>query len=204
MISVANSDSIVILERNPDLKMKFNLLKLSRQQAEDRLKEAWSQIDEKVFVDCDEDAFLIEGKRYTLFNDLTLLWEKGRDGVSSGLLSKLLEKAPDLFPMLAVDPAETPLMLAWGRPESISQAVSSGKGTYFSRSRNKKWVKGEDSGHLQLLDRIWLSMSPFYVVYETNQIGAACHTGYYSCFFRQIAEDKDPIFLYKNKIKEIK
>ncbi|WP_246047221.1 phosphoribosyl-AMP cyclohydrolase [Leptospira ognonensis] len=204
MITIANTDSIVLIERNPDHKMKINLLQLTHEEAKNRLKQAWQTEGEKVFVDCDEDAFLLENRTQTSFNDLTLLWENGKDNVSSDLKSKVLEKAPDLFPMFAMDRSGTALMLAWGRPESITQAIASGKGTYFSRSRNKKWVKGEDSGHLQILERIWLSLSPFYIVYETYQMGAACHTGYYSCFFRQISEDKDPIFLYKNKIEEIK
>ncbi|TGN17204.1 phosphoribosyl-AMP cyclohydrolase [Leptospira idonii] len=134
----------------------------------------------------------------------TSIWKSGSFSVDAAELESLLEKAPDMFPFLALDENDKELMLAWGKISSLREAIVSGHGTYYSRSRNKPWVKGEESGHLQNLNEILISLDPFYVLYKTKQIGAACHTGYYSCFFRQILSNEEVKFVYKDKVEGLK
>jgi phosphoribosyl-AMP cyclohydrolase len=77
------------------------------------------------------------------------------------------------------------LMVAYMNPESLKSTITSGKATYFSRSRQKLWVKGETSGHFQHVRRILFDCDRDTLLIEVEQEGVACHTGYYSCFFRE-------------------
>ena len=79
------------------------------------------------------------------------------------------------------------LMLAYISPESWQATLRTGKATYFSRSRQALWVKGETSGHEQLIREIRVDCDRDAVVFKVEQKGgAACHTGYRSCFYRII------------------
>ena len=158
----------------------------------------------KVYVDCDEDAYIFEREHLEKPDILTQFWREGNATLSQKELDRLLEQAPALFPILAIDMNGIPLMLAWGKSDSVRYAMESGNGTYFSRSRNKKWIKGEESGHLQNISSIYLSVDPYYIIYETDQIGAACHTGYYTCFFRRMVEADEAVVIYPNKVEESK
>lgn len=78
-------------------------------------------------------------------------------------------------------------MLAFMNQEAWEATVSSGNATYFSRSRQKLWVKGETSGHRQRVKEIRIDCDGDTVLLKIEQIGdAACHTGYRSCFHRKI------------------
>jgi len=160
-------------------------------------------VNSEIFADCDDDTFLIQRENLAIADALVTLWENKTLSIAEDEINSFIKIAPSLFPILAIDLNGSPLMLAWGKPESIEQAIESGHGTYYSRSRNKKWVKGEESGHLQNLRSIVLSTSPFYIIYKTEQLGAACHTGYYSCFYRQMYKDKEPSFVFKNKVEDV-
>ncbi len=204
MLKLANSDSIVIIERISEKPLDFNLKILGQKEAHSKIEDAFGRSSVLVSVDCDEDAFLIDDDQWTKIDNLTLVWQNRKVMPNDDTLKQMISSAPGLFPILAIDLQNLPLMVAWGKPKSIQEAINSGYGTYFSRSRNQKWVKGEESGHLQSLRSIYISLDPFYVVYEAEQKGAACHTGYYSCFFRQISRNQEPIFKYKNKVGETK
>lgn len=79
------------------------------------------------------------------------------------------------------------LMQAWMNKESIIETLNSGFATYFSRSRNSLWKKGETSGNLQKLVSITADCDLDSILLEVEQSGkGACHTGKYSCFFNQI------------------
>lgn len=95
--------------------------------------------------------------------------------------------AQGLVPAIAQD-AETNevLMLAWMNPESLKLTLETGLATYFSRSRNSLWVKGETSGHLQKLVSLYLDCDGDTILLKVNQTGPACHTGNPTCFFNQI------------------
>lgn len=79
------------------------------------------------------------------------------------------------------------LMVAFMNEDAWKKTVKTGKATYFSRSRNKLWVKGESSGHVQMVREIRIDCDNDTVLLKVDQVGgAACHLGYKSCFFRII------------------
>src|SRR5438552_14091966 len=98
------------------------------------------------------------------------------------------EKSGGLVPAVAQD-AETGdvLMLAWMNREAYEETVRTRRACYFSRSRNKLWRKGEESGNVQEVRDIFLDCDADTILLKVRQIGgAACHEGYRSCFFRQV------------------
>ena len=78
------------------------------------------------------------------------------------------------------------LMMAWMNEAALKQTLESGLVTYWSRSRNELWTKGESSGHLQKLAAISYDCDGDALLLQVEQIDAACHTGERSCFYRQI------------------
>jgi phosphoribosyl-AMP cyclohydrolase len=79
------------------------------------------------------------------------------------------------------------LMLAYINRESWERTLQTGKAHFWSRSRKKIWLKGETSGHVQIIHDILIDCDDDTVVFKVEQVGgAACHTGYRSCFFRRI------------------
>jgi phosphoribosyl-AMP cyclohydrolase len=81
------------------------------------------------------------------------------------------------------------LMLAWMNAESLRRTVETGLCTYWSRSRQQFWVKGETSGHVQRVKRISVDCDKDALLIQVEQVGAACHEGYRSCFFRDFAPE---------------
>ena len=113
-----------------------------------------------------------------------------------------------LVPAIAQD-AETGeiLMLAWMNRDALAETAATGRGVYWSRSRNKLWRKGEESGHVQEVREIRLDCDADVILLKVNQVGGiACHTGRRSCFFRVLEGEqwktvapilKDPGTIYK-------
>ena len=94
----------------------------------------------------------------------------------------------ELIPAIAQD-EETGdvLMMAYMNAESYAETLNTGRVCYFSRSRQKLWRKGEESGNVQELRSIYYDCDADTILVKVNQIGgAACHTGYRSCFFTEI------------------
>lgn len=78
-------------------------------------------------------------------------------------------------------------MLAYINNEAWEKTRATGKAHFYSRSRNKLWLKGETSGHVQLVKTILVDCDEDTVIFQVEQLGgAACHKGYRSCFFRQV------------------
>jgi phosphoribosyl-AMP cyclohydrolase len=78
------------------------------------------------------------------------------------------------------------LMLAYMNPEAWESTLKSGKATYFSRSRQMLWIKGETSGHFQVVKEIYLDCDEDTILLKVDQIGgASCHTGYKTCFYKK-------------------
>ncbi len=101
------------------------------------------------------------------------------------------DKSGGLVPAIAQD-ADTGevLMLAWMNRESYEETLRTGRACYFSRSRNRLWRKGEESGNVQEVRGIYLDCDADTILLKVHQIGgAACHEGYKSCFFRQVQGD---------------
>lgn len=120
------------------------------------------------------------------------------------------ERCDGLVPAIAQD-AETGdvLMMAYMNDESYRETVATGRAVYYSRSRDKLWRKGEESGNFQEVKGIYLDCDRDTILLKVHQVGgAACHVGYRSCFYRQatddgleIIDDKvfDPAEVYKKK-----
>jgi phosphoribosyl-AMP cyclohydrolase len=80
------------------------------------------------------------------------------------------------------------LMMAWMNEAALQKTIESGYATYWSRSRQKFWVKGESSGHLQKVKSISVDCDLDTILIQVEQTGAACHENYRSCFFRDIVD----------------
>ncbi len=103
------------------------------------------------------------------------------------------QKTP-LIPVIAQDHASSVvLMLAYMNEEAFRETLATGRVCYFSRSRNKLWRKGEESGNVQEVREIFFDCDADTLLVKVNQIGgAACHEGYQSCFFRKLAAGGAP------------
>lgn len=107
------------------------------------------------------------------------------DGTLSIAALKFNERG--LVPVVAQE-AETGalLMLAWADRTALALTLEKGQAHYFSRSRNKLWLKGESSGHVQEVVAVLVDCDGDAVVYRVRQAGVACHTGEKSCFYRRL------------------
>lgn len=94
----------------------------------------------------------------------------------------------ELLPAIAQDSATGEvLMMAWMNREAYEETLRTGRVCYFSRSRQKLWRKGEESGNVQELHAIYFDCDGDTLLVKVRQVGgAACHEGYSSCFFRKI------------------
>lgn len=97
------------------------------------------------------------------------------------------EKGNGLIPCIVQDVHTLQvLMLAYMNEESLQETLRSGLATYWSRSRNELWKKGETSGHFQHVEEILIDCDQDTLLIKVEQDGAACHTGKYSCFYRTL------------------
>ena len=100
------------------------------------------------------------------------------------------------------------LMVAWMSREALAETAATGEAVYWSRSRARRWKKGEESGHIQRVREIRLDCDEDVIVLTVEQVGGiACHTGRASCFYRRLEGDqwvevepilKDPRSIYKS------
>lgn len=97
--------------------------------------------------------------------------------------ARLKRNAEGLLPAVVqqYDTGEV-LMLAWMDDEALHRTLTTGRGTYFSRSRQEHWVKGDTSGHVQHVKSVALDCDGDTVLVKVDQIGPACHTGTRTCF----------------------
>jgi len=119
--------------------------------------------------------------------------------------------AQGLVPVIAQEAATGDvLMFAWMNREALQMTAELGRAVYFSRSRNKLWFKGEESGHVQTVHDIRMDCDNDVVLLKVTQLGhepgIACHTGRHSCFFQSLTDGrwhavepvlKDPESIYK-------
>ena len=83
------------------------------------------------------------------------------------------------------------LMVAYMNRESLQRTLTSGRTCFWSRSRQKFWVKGETSGHIQMVTGVYFDCDKDCLLVKVEQSGAACHEGYRSCFFREVDASGD-------------
>ena len=102
-------------------------------------------------------------------------------------IENLLKSPTDLMAAIAQDVVTGEvLMLAWMNTEALSATIATGRGTYWSRSRNELWVKGATSGHIQRVKSISLDCDGDAILLKVEQVGAACHTGERTCFHNDV------------------
>ena len=113
-------------------------------------------------------------------------------------------KGEDLVIAIAQDVKTSEvLMVAYMNREALEKTLQTGNAHYWSTSRNKLWLKGESSGHMQKVTEILTDCDKDAVLLKVEQEGAACHEGYYSCFYREISsEDGFKLKIIRNKIFE--
>lgn len=98
-----------------------------------------------------------------------------KEALSKGLIAAIAQDAS----------TSEVLMIAWMNEEALNKTLETKRATYFSRSRNSLWVKGETSGHFQDVVEIRFDCDGDAVLMKVNQTGAACHTGERSCFHNE-------------------
>ena len=108
-----------------------------------------------------------------------------------------------LIPVIVQDyKTDEVLMLAYMNEESFNITIETGRMTYFSRSRNEIWVKGLTSGHFQYVRSIEIDCDNDTLLAKVKQIGAACHTGNKSCFYRNLVSTEyaqtNPLKVFNN------
>jgi phosphoribosyl-AMP cyclohydrolase len=122
-------------------------------------------------------------------------------------LNEIKWDAQGLVPVVTQEAATGQiLMVAWMNREALTLTVQQGRAVYWSRSRQRLWYKGEESGHLQQVQEIRLDCDGDVLLLEVEQQGGvACHTGRHSCFYRQLQGEswaavdpvlKDPAEVY--------
>jgi len=99
-----------------------------------------------------------------------------------------------LMPVITQDAtSKEVLMLAWMNKEALSKTLDSGYVTYWSRSRNQLWVKGETSGHTQELVSLSIDCDGDAILCRVNQLGVACHTGRRHCFYLKVNHEQQKV-----------
>jgi phosphoribosyl-AMP cyclohydrolase len=117
--------------------------------------------------------------------------DKGRATKDNKMIELDFNKTGGLLPAIVQDnKTGEVLMLAYTNRESWEATLETGKATYYSRSRDQLWVKGETSGHVQIVKEIRVDCDNDTVLLKVEQLGgAACHKGYKSCFYRKVEDD---------------
>lgn len=169
----------------------------------------------RVFVDCDQDALLLKvipfvdasNVRY-IDRDLRILGQcmngcfdfcghfsadSYNDDVRRGKdawVREMLPKECELFPVIVADREGTHdvLMVAWMNEQAFRDTITSSM-WYWSRSKERLWRKGEESGHFQTHVAFETHCSDVCLIAEVHQEGAACHEGYRSCFYREFTDE---------------
>ena len=120
----------------------------------------------------------------------------------SGWLKHIRWDSKGLVPVIAQEQGTNDvLMFAWMNREALQKTVELGRAVYFSRSRDKLWYKGEESGHVQTVHEIRMDCDSDVILLKVTQLGhepgIACHTGRHSCFFSVLKngvwESVDPV-----------
>ena len=117
------------------------------------------------------------------------------------MISQFKYNADGLIPAIVQD-AKTHrvLMMAWMNEQSIRMTLEKGMMVYFSRSRQKYWLKGETSGNVQKVKRWCVDCDKDTLLFEVEQTGGACHTGFESCFFQTFSPDGTPLEITEQKL----
>lgn len=94
------------------------------------------------------------------------------------------------------------LMVGYMNLAAVEQSISTRLATFWSRSRQKFWIKGETSGNVQHVREIYVDCDQDCLLVKVEQVGAACHEGYRSCFYRQVQPDGDSLETIADRMVE--
>lgn len=120
----------------------------------------------------------------------------------SGFWDQLKFNADGLIPAIIQDyRSGRVLMMAWMNEASIQMSLETGKTHFWSRSRKKFWMKGESSGHTQTIQQIAFDCDGDALLIQVEQVGAACHQGYFSCFYRS-ADARNQIVILEKQLRK--
>lgn len=180
--------SISVITQSKKNKGLLDLVILNSMSLDNIVKDLWLHNESsRIFIDCDQDSILVQTE-----NDQ-------KEKLSLFEISSMLNLNPyHIFPVVTIDESGTVLMQAFGSQHSLDLSLSTGFAHYFSRSRARMWKKGEESGHTQKILKVLYSENRETFVFVVGQHIAACHTGYYSCYFTKLTEN-GPEIIYKEK-----
>lgn len=118
-----------------------------------------------------------------------------REGASSVLVPQGLKfDEHGLVPAVIQDAGNNEiLMVGYMNSEAVERTISTERVTFWSRSRQKYWIKGETSGNIQRVLAIYVDCDQDCLLVKVDQTGAACHEGYRSCFFRRVSSDGESL-----------
>jgi len=88
------------------------------------------------------------------------------------------------------------LMVAYMNLAAVQHTIQTKRATFWSRSRQKFWIKGETSGNVQHVKGLYVDCDKDCLLVKVEQVGAACHEGYRSCFFREVSEDGESLVVH--------
>lgn len=122
---------------------------------------------------------------------------------------ELKKNSDGLLPVVVQDyKTREVLMVAYMDEEAYLHTLKSGRMTYYSRSRKQQWIKGETSGHFQYVKEMTADCDKDTILARVSQVGAACHTGNYSCFFNEIMkkeyDETNPLMVFESVLNVIK
>ena len=122
----------------------------------------------------------------------------------SEIIKQLKFNENGLIPAIVQDiDTKEVVMVAYMNEESLKKTLQEKRTCYFSRSRQKLWTKGENSGNIQEVKQILIDCDSDTVLLKVKQYGGACHEGYFSCFFREITDDGE-LKIIEGKISDEK
>jgi len=185
----------VFIKRNWDLFLSL-VIEIDKEQLIELInQEIIAQISREIdlYIRIEEDNNELKGmlKQYGInifypSSDqkvINLNKEANFESIDNLLLESLdFKKQNGLIPTIVQDLNNTVLMLAYSSPESLKRTISTRRATYYSRSRNQIWIKGEQSGNFQIIRKIYYDCDADALLFQVDQNGVACHTGSYSCF----------------------
>ena len=112
----------------------------------------------------------------------------------SEVLAQLAFNERGLIPVITQDvESKQVLMFAWMNRQALDQTLTTGRMTYWSRSREELWMKGESSGHTQALISMSIDCDGDVLLCQVEQKGAACHTGRANCFYLSVDRDRQQV-----------
>ena len=118
------------------------------------------------------------------------------------MLEQLKFNAEGLIPAIIQDQASgRVLMMAWMNQTALDRTLQSGRTHFWSRSRQRYWMKGESSGHTQTVKEVAVDCDGDTLLIQVEQVGAACHQGYRSCFYRTWQEKKKDLQISEPQLK---